>query len=321
MLNSNSTWSCTHCGAIWKGKQQWEPYTPPYVSQEPLWPIMPYKKSSRAWGNKEKKGHLVNVLAYAVHNMEKLKEEKDRRRLRAIARSLYLTAAGVRVNYEGHELVTMFKELTAGCVLLTLGQSAASARKYRAYAANAKPLAGITDVEESQSLEDEASASLEVRTSASPESAPAPKGLGRRLPRLPRPNSPSPSPEAHFLHPRPKWASRPAPKAGCIPRELLLHLGGHGGGGWRRGQHSGPLGQQSCVLAVMKSCHEDASQYLDPELFVIIVRFLGEPDQDLPESTIRHVFSQLFSISWCSRLLADFYQYWYDWECDISFHH
>ena len=91
---------------------------------------MPYKKSSRAWGNKEKKGHLVNVLAYAVHNMEKLKGEKDRRRLRAIARSLYLTAAGVRVNYEGHELVTMFKELTAGCVLLTLGQSAASARKY-----------------------------------------------------------------------------------------------------------------------------------------------------------------------------------------------
>ena len=60
---------------------------------------------------------------------------------------------------------------------------------------------------------------------------------------------------------------------------------------------------------------------LEPQVFVTIVRFLGEPDQDLPESTIRHVFSQLFSISWCSRLLADFYQYWYDWECDISFHH
>ena len=67
---------------------------------------------------------------------------------------------------------------------------------------------------------------------------------------------------------------------------------------------------KSCVLAFMKSCHEDASRHLDPQLFVIIVRFLGEPDQDLPESTIRHVFSQLFSISWCSRLLADFYQYW-----------
>ena len=60
---------------------------------------------------------------------------------------------------------------------------------------------------------------------------------------------------------------------------------------------------------------------LEPQVFVTIVRFLGEPDQDLPESTIRLVFSQLFSISWCSRLLADFYQYWYDWECDISFHH
>ena len=73
---------------------------------------------------------------------------------------------------------------------------------------------------------------------------------------------------------------------------------------------------KSCVLAFM-----DASRHLDPQLFVIIVRFLGEPDQDLPESTIRLVFSQLFSISWCSRLLAEFYKYWYDWECDISFHH
>ena len=62
-------------------------------------------------------------------------------------------------------------------------------------------------------------------------------------------------------------------------------------------------------------------QHLPPHVFDTIVRFLGEPHQDLPESTNRHVFSQLFSILWCSRLLADFYQYWYNWECDMAFHH
>ena len=62
-------------------------------------------------------------------------------------------------------------------------------------------------------------------------------------------------------------------------------------------------------------------QHLPPHLFVTIVRFLGEPHQDIPESTNRHVFSQLFCISWCSRLLAGLYQYWYDWECDIVFHY
>ena len=60
---------------------------------------------------------------------------------------------------------------------------------------------------------------------------------------------------------------------------------------------------------------------LEPQVFVTIVRFLGEPHQDLPESTNRHVFSQLFSFSRCSRLLADFYQYWYNWGCDMAFHH
>ena len=60
---------------------------------------MPRKKSgARAHGNKEKKGHIVKVLAYAVGNMETLQGEKDRRTLRAIARSLYLTAAGVRID-------------------------------------------------------------------------------------------------------------------------------------------------------------------------------------------------------------------------------
>ena len=69
------------------------------------------------------------------------------------------------------------------------------------------------------------------------------------------------------------------------------------------------------------SRHNPLMQRLPPHVFVTVVRFLGEPRQALPKSTNRHVFSQLFFISWCSRLLADFYQYWYNWECDMAFHH
>ena len=97
-----------------------------------------------------------------------------------------------------------------------------------------------------------------------------------------------------------------------LPRRLRTH-----------GSNTPAGTDSSLYLADALTVEERATAVavLDPQLFVIIVRFLGEPDQDLPESTIRLVFSQLFSISWCSRLLADFYQYWYDWECDISFHH
>ena len=74
-------------------------------------------------------------------------------------------------------------------------------------------------------------------------------------------------------------------------------------------------------IATGGQCVSHTWTNLEPQVFVTIVRFLGEPHQDLPESTNRHVFSQLFSISWCSRLLADFYQYWYNWESDMAFHH
>ena len=47
--------------------------------------------------------------------------------------------------------------------------------KARSFAAKVNPWAGITDVQETQSLEAPATGSLEVRTSPSPESAPAPK--------------------------------------------------------------------------------------------------------------------------------------------------
>ena len=142
----------------------------------PISRVMPPRKK-RTHGNKQKKGHLINVLANAVRNMETLQKEKDRQYQRAVARQVYLTSAGVRLCHEdegpGPELVSLFKELTLFCELLTPDEFSKSLEMARSFADKVNPWAGITDA--TQSLEAPATGSLEVRTSPSPESTPAPK--------------------------------------------------------------------------------------------------------------------------------------------------
>ena len=62
------------------------------------------RKKRRQYCNKQKKRHLLNVLNYAIGNMETLQGQKDRKSLRAIARTLRLSSIGVRVRHENDEV-------------------------------------------------------------------------------------------------------------------------------------------------------------------------------------------------------------------------
>ena len=114
----------------------------------PISRVMPPRKK-RTHGNKQKKGHLINVLANAVRNMETLQKEKDRKYLRAVARQVYLTSAGVRLCNEdegpGPELVSLFKELTLFCELLTPDEFSKSLEMAQAFEDKVNPWADITD--------------------------------------------------------------------------------------------------------------------------------------------------------------------------------
>ena len=97
---------------------------------------MPRKHAKGKWGNRQKKGHVVRMVTYAVKNWESVQSAPGRVVLRAIALCLYRTSKGVRLLYDKPEIIQMFEELTAWCDLLTAEERALSEKKRQEYARN-----------------------------------------------------------------------------------------------------------------------------------------------------------------------------------------
>ena len=77
------------------------------------------RDGARKRSNVEKKGIVARKLQYVVYNWEKVTRDNRWEFVRRIAESLYLTAPGVRLLHDGHEMISAFEELTIWYDLLT----------------------------------------------------------------------------------------------------------------------------------------------------------------------------------------------------------
>ena len=91
-------------------------------------------KKGRTRSNVERKGHLVKVLGYLAWNWKAMQHDEGVMLLRAIAVSLYLRPAGIRLLHEGHEIVENFEILWVLWGFLTMWEMMQSERSRVAYA-------------------------------------------------------------------------------------------------------------------------------------------------------------------------------------------
>ena len=91
-------------------------------------------KKGRTRSNVERKGHLVKVLGYLAWNWKAMQHDEGVMLLRAIAVSLYLRPAGIRLLHEGHEIVKNFEILWVLWGFLTMWEMMQSQRSRVAYA-------------------------------------------------------------------------------------------------------------------------------------------------------------------------------------------